>query len=259
MTQRPDASMDLLRHVRESALDPGYAEASASGRRPRPVSVILVFLLAGVLLGFAFGTTNRAAPSGAAERAQLIDRIRRLDASHDELRTRILDLRRENVGLERGMAGLDPDSMALADQLSLQTGNLPVSGPGIRVIVDDGPDTAKGVSRVLDTDVRVLVNALWSAGAEAITVNGHRLSARTAIREAGDAITVDYRSLTRPYEVLAIGDPKGLTDGLAASTGGAWWRTLEKEYQMRFSVERANHVTMNADPGLGVELARTVR
>ena len=52
---------------------------------------------------------------------------------------------------------------------------------------------------MLDVDLQQLVNGMWTAGAEAISVNGHRLTSLTAIRGAGTSITVDYSSLTPPY------------------------------------------------------------
>ena len=64
-----------------------------------------------------------------------------------------------------------------------------------------------------------LVNRLWIAGAEAIAIDGHRLTSLTAIRFAGEAITVDYVSLTPPYEVTAIGDPDTLPARLLETPG----------------------------------------
>jgi uncharacterized protein YlxW (UPF0749 family) len=51
------------------------------------------------------------------------------------------------------------------------------------------------------------VNALWAAGAEAVSINGQRLGPTTAIRFAGEAVLVDFRPVTNPYEISAIGDP----------------------------------------------------
>ena len=62
-----------------------------------------------------------------------------------------------------------------------------------------------------------MVNALWAAGAEAISINGQRLGPTTAIRFAGEAVLVDFRPVTNPYEISAIGDP----DTLPASSSPA--------------------------------------
>lgn len=71
------------------------------------------------------------------------------------------------------------------------SGQVSVIGPGIVLTINDNPKDANGT--IVDQDLRQVANGLWLAGAEAISINGHRLSARTAIRQAGAAI-VDYRS-----------------------------------------------------------------
>lgn len=258
MSSRVDASMDMLREIREQALEPGY-KASGPSMPKRPVALIATMLAIGLLIGIAFGTTLRAAPAGAVERVQLVDRIRQLESEHDALRARLLDLDRENTELVKRKGATDPASEELTRQLGAQAGAVAVRGPGVRYTVDDGPETSQGISRVLDADIRALVNGLWASGAEAITVNGRRLSARTSIREAGDAVTVDYRSLTRPYVIEAIGNQTALTEGFSATAGGAWWRSLVEQYAMRLTVENANSLSADADPGLVVDRARAVR
>ena len=62
-----------------------------------------------------------------------------------------------------------------------------------------------GPSRVIYSDLQKVANDLWAAGAEAIAINGQRLTATSTIRSAGAAILVDFRPVTSPYEVSAIG------------------------------------------------------
>ena len=71
-----------------------------------------------------------------------------------------------------------------------------VEGPGLRLTIDDAPnDQVSGPGgsdgRILDIDLQQVVNGLWSAGAEAVSVNGERLTALTAIRGADKSITVN--------------------------------------------------------------------
>ncbi len=254
---RPDASMDLLRQITAEAVDPGYAEASRQPRQRHRVALAVTLLVAGLLLGLAAGQTTRAAPAASAEREQLIALVRQSEASQDALRARLGELERSTTDLEGRLAGLDPATEARGRELAAQTGLSAVSGPGLVLTLDDGPDAAQSGSTVVDADLRVAVNGLWAAGAEAVAINGHRLSSRTAIRNAGDAVTVDYRSLTRPYVVRAIGDPAGLESGFAGSGAGAWWRALASEYGMRYTVARSASLTLVADPGLGVDVARS--
>ena len=109
---------------------------------------------------------------------------------------------------------------------------------------------------MLDLDLQVLANGLWQSGAEAVAVNGHRLSALTAIRGAGDAITVDYRSLNRPYRVEAIGDPRTLPARFAESPAGTWWNDLAQNRKMRYEISDADHLSLDADPGVTLRWAR---
>ena len=80
----------------------------------------------------------------------------------------------------------------------------------VRITLDDGPESAQGVSRVLDADVRVLVNALWASGAEAVAVNGHRLTATqkdatlTMLALAASEVTeADYAAWLRTHTAPA--------------------------------------------------------
>ena len=102
-------------------------------------------------------------------------------------------------------------------------------------MVDDAASgTDDRSDRVYDLDLQILTNGLWQAGAEAVAINGHRLSALTAIRGAGEAITVDFRSLTRPYRVEAIGDARTLQARFVESSGGAWWNELAQNQKLRY-------------------------
>jgi len=90
---------------------------------------------------------------------------------------------------------------------------------------------------VLDTDLQILVNGLWQAGAEAIAINGNRLGPLSAIRTAGSAITVNYRSLSPPYTVQAIGDPATLQARFVDTAGGQAWLDLESNFGLRFEMD----------------------
>ena len=74
----------------------------------------------------------------------------------------------------------------------------------MRVVADDAPGADSARNEVLDTDLQKLVNGLWEAGAEAISINGQRLTNLSTIRQAGGAITVNARSLRPP--VRRLGD-----------------------------------------------------
>jgi uncharacterized protein YlxW (UPF0749 family) len=99
---------------------------------------------------------------------------------------------------------------------------------------------------VLDLDLQELVNGLWAAGAEAVSINDLRLTARTAIRSAGEAILVDYRPLSPPYVVRAIGDPRALEPTFADSAEGRRLSTYTTLYGLRYDLRSAGDLHLPA-------------
>ena len=274
-TRRPDASMDLLNQILRQPVDPEYARVAAREKAarqravesgdapPRPrrrLAFAAVLLLAGAMFAVAAVQTTRSAPAVASEREQLIDQIRFQGRHQDELRDELQQLHTANDDLRRQALSGDSQArsvQAQVDVLAPATGDSAVHGPGLVVVVDDAPTVREDrLNRVLDRDLQQLVNGLWSAGAEAVSINGHRITARTAIRSAGDAITVDYRSLNRPYRVEAIGDPRQLPARFADSQGGRQWAGLQQNYQLRFEVSQSKDLQLAADPGFATRVAR---
>jgi len=110
--------------------------------------------------------------------------------------------------------------------------------------------------RVRDRDMQRVVNGLWSAGAEAIGVNGQRLTALSAIRAAGDAILVDNKPLVPPYTVLAIGDGKRLSTAFRNSADGEYLHVLEQNYDIRASISVQGELHLPAAPSLILRYAK---
>jgi uncharacterized protein YlxW (UPF0749 family) len=118
------------------------------------------------------------------------------------------------------------------------------------------PDAVTGAKetdfgRIYDRDLQDIANALWSVGAEAIAINGQRLTTLSAIRKAGSAITVNYDSLSRPYTILAIGDPDTLPARFAETSGGQAWFDLQQQVGIRFAIHPRQSLTLpRATPSL---------
>lgn len=256
--------MDLLHQIIRAPVDPDYAIVAARGSAPPRLrwSLALVAAAVGLLFTIAAVQTTSGAPALEAERRELIARIRIAEEDSDRLRSRATALAAHIDTLRMAALGEDSTAQRLEQQINALdpvVGRTAVTGPGLVVVVDDATATAEDArDRVLDLDLQILVNGLWQSGAEAIAVNGHRLSALTAIRGAGDAITVDYRSLTGPYRVEAIGDPRTLESRWVESVGGAWWNELAQNRSMRYDVTNATELTLPADPGMVLRYARRV-
>lgn len=257
--RRPDASMTLLREITEQALDPDYATAAGRARRPRAwLSLLLVMVVAGGLFAMAAVQTTKARPVIANEREELIRHIEETRVRHTALQGEVAKLDQEVRTLQNRAIGNDHDAEQLRlayDRLEPLVGAGAVRGPGVVITVDDSPSGDVN-QRVVDTDLQHLANGLWLSGAEAVAINGHRLSSLTAIRGAGESITVDYRSLTRPYVVEAIGNPKTLPADFADSSGGRWWGYVTQNFGLEFEMGTVDNVELAADPGQDLRYAQ---
>ena len=246
-------SMDLLNSIWRNPVDPDYAKnATAGPPRREPAFLALAALTVGVLVAVQGSLSLRVAPDLEQERRDIVTRLRAVEQTNDQLRAEQERVAAEVRGLQ-GAAGTG--TQARIDEMEPVVGARPVVGPGLVFVVDDADQTKQGAARVADVDLRELANGLWQAGAEAVSINGHRVTSRTAIRGAGSAITVNYRSLTRPYKVEAIGDPKNLQARFAATSAGAWWQALRDNYGMRYEVSTSLQLRLAADPGLAVKYA----
>jgi uncharacterized protein YlxW (UPF0749 family) len=179
--------------------------------------------LAGFVLALGLSARVLNDPVVNEQRSALIDRIVAADDRNEALIAEVDAARQELVQAREDNLRVTLDGALLATQievLELVTGYAPVEGPGAVVTLTDAPvkegEEGTDVEKVLDSDVQRAVNGLWSVGAEAIAVNGQRLTAQSAIRSAAGAILVNYRPLKPPYRVEAIGPPD-LADRFAAT------------------------------------------
>ena len=166
---------------------------------------------------------------------------------------------------DAALAGAGTDAGAI-DRLELATGTGKVRGPGTVVRLADaappvdpvtGKPTGKNLGVVLDRDLQRVTNELWRDGAEAISINGERLSAISTIRTAGSTILVDFRPISSPYLVTAIG-PEDLDRRFNDSRTGQLFRALASQYGMQVAVDRKGELTLPAAPDPQLHYARPV-
>jgi len=276
--RRPDASMTLLTEMMQRPLDPGYAAAAgrrqADGLSPatgtRSPLLIATALVIGFLLVVAAHALRPSGTTASRDKAQLIEQIQGRQEQSDAQSVTANGLRSEVAAFQK--AALGTEQSALTDELArlgLLTGELPVAGPGLMLTINDAPATAKGdggvdprtsdgflPGRVTSLDLQLLTNGLWQAGAEAISVNGQRLTARSAIRFAGEAILVDYRPLSPPYVISAIGDPQSLSTRFAQTTAGSYLTALGDTYRIPSTLTPEDRVEVPRSSTLGLTFAR---
>lgn len=258
--RRPDASMLLLNEVMHTPVDPGYAETAARRKNGtetprRRFSKARVTVVA-ILLGFAAASATVALrapqPDVAAARNVLEQEIRERRGTNEALSEQISSLNTELEQIQNvALADQYPQLLANLGRDASASGALAVTGPGMTVKLRDAaaPQAEAPIdskSRVQDYDVQVVVNSLWASGAEAIAINGQRLTARSAIRSAGDAILVDLVGLIGPYEIEAIGDPATLATYFSRSIGQQHLSILNSRYGIGASVDQHDDLYLPA-------------
>lgn len=251
-------TMPLLDRVRAGAVDQEYADRAerrvrggkpARARGPWRFSVTVVaLLLFGLLVATAFVQNVRTTDQDASSRASLLSRIDAERQSIADSQERLGTLQAEVAQLNRQDQLLSAElsrAQEREERLGLVSGFRAVTGPGVRVDVDDSP-SGDSLEAVRDEDLALLVDGLWGAGAEAITINNKRLTVLSSIRNTGSAINVNSRPLSPPYVVLAIGDPDTLQSNLLASERGNAWIGMADQLGFIWSMENAESLNLPA-------------
>lgn len=246
---------DLLTQVLGGALDPDYRVTASrrGGAAPgRRTTVVVTLAAFGVLLGVSALQTERDRPAQLAERAQLVAEIHSRQGRLASLHTQLTSLQ-EGVAAQQVRLATEIDGERSLDsrlsELTTVAGATAVSGPGVKITVADAKGSGSGIGGVVrDSDLQLLANGLWEAGAEAVSIGGERLTSLSSIRFAGRAITVNYRSLTPPYVIEAVGDPDTLAARFLQTEAGGVWLSLKANYGIGFNVETASDLTLPAEP-----------
>ena len=219
--------------------------------------------LGAALLGLGFLVAAQLAAQGprvrytTQERAPLVETATALQAQQEQLKASILDLRGRIQSTEQEGQGSAAVTRDLNDQLQaarIAAGLIPLKGTGIVLQLEDSmepvaPDANEADYLVGARDVRTLVEEMWEAGAEAISINGERITPSTAIIDIGPSILVNSAYLAAPYQITALG-AKDLYPRLAASPGFVdFIRARAQSYGIRVSFAEPESVEIPAFAG----------
>jgi uncharacterized protein YlxW (UPF0749 family) len=214
---------------------------SDTRRSPWRFGVPLVCLLAGLLLAATHGVSG-GAEIRRSDAPRLVDLVREAQSSVSRLSTErdALTKRLDSVhgrSTNTALAAMLRRSAELAGEANMD----PVHGPGMVVTLQDAQRDANGRFPrdaspddlvVHQQDIQAVLNALWSAGAEAIQMQDQRMIASSVPRCVGNTLLLNGRAYSPPYTITAIGNATAMQAALAAAP----LVTLYKQYVVRFGL-----------------------
>ncbi|ROR96688.1 uncharacterized protein YlxW (UPF0749 family) [Salana multivorans] len=217
------------------------------GLRRGSIAVGAVAFVAGILFATSasvFAGQESSSPRDlrglvAAESKRLEDR----NAEIEELRAEVTALQ----------SSLDVEIVPPTDAEALALGLVAVAGPGLRVTLDDAPATATSENNddlvVHQQDLQGVVNALWSGGAEAVTIQGQRVVSTTAVRCVGNVLLLHGRTYSPPYVVEAIGDADALERAIDEDASVGLYLDYVEQFDLGWHVEKVADLTLPAYTG----------
>ena len=185
---------------------------------------------------------------------ELTSELKSVAEERDKLKKEVSELRYRITEYEDSVSKSSSINEAMKkelEKLRVMAGLMAGSGPGIIVTLDDSnipkqPGEDPNLFLIHDEDILKVVNELFSAGAEAVSVNGQRIVTNSEIRCVGPTIIINSVKLAPPFEIIAIGDPDILETSLKMR-GGVIESLLV--FGIQVSIKRPDYVEVPAYEG----------
>ncbi|MHB8945573.1 MAG: DUF881 domain-containing protein [Bacillota bacterium] len=194
------------------------------GKKGGPWAIALVSMVLGIMLAVQFKVQHNIQNPLSFERSEEISvMLQQAEQERNLLRTEVTTLRQQLSEAAKGQQTARGMQDAL-EQSEIMAGTVAVKGSGVRLVLDDSqtarqPGEDPNLFILHDDDLLKVINELRASGAEAISINGQRLVARSEIRCAGPTISINNTRTAPPVEILAVGDPTVMENALRMRGG----------------------------------------
>ncbi len=211
--------------------------------RARVTTIVLVTLVMAAAVTAQLKASIVPTSNQVAREQALVKSARALERDNQDLRGQLAGLNHQVSDLNNRLAGRSTQAQAAADALKDQkdrTGLTAVSGPGIAVQLNNGndPHVAGDTKRdweVKYVDIQDVVNVLWAAGAEAVSVNHQRVVPSSSFFVAGSDLLLNGVHLTAPYEVDGVGDGSRFNSSLSDGNNLPDLKNRSEQYQLKLT------------------------
>jgi uncharacterized protein YlxW (UPF0749 family) len=219
-----------------------------------------VLLVTGFILALSYEiTSERSSPllPGMERQWELEDELRNQvimeQTTNRELQEDLRLFQAQVRDLESNLASIDEEQEVKAqnllediERLRKIVGQVEVEGPGIEIALEDAdymPDGANPNNYIVhEFHIQRVVHELFVAGAEAVAINGYRLSHQSYIQCTGPVIRVDGNTSSAPFVITGIGDPDHLESALTLP-GGVQYQLLNDEITVR--IQKKNMISLD--------------
>lgn len=216
--------------------------------------VLVAAAVAGLVL-VASSAASRGTDLRAGTRTDLPSLIRSAEQRGDATQAQVDRLSAELAHVTGGsQSGGSPQLEQQVRTLGIPAGATEVSGPGLRVTLDDAPTGGQprraGLGPddlvVHQQDVQAVVNAMFRGGADGVQVMDQRLLTTDAVRCVGNTLILGGRVYSPPYVVTAVGDPAQLSAALADEPNVMLFRDYVAIAGLRYAEKPLDQVTLPA-------------
>lgn len=185
------------------------------------VSIALVCILLGIFLVAQLRTQQAKGSASLGRLDALSELYKHSEEQRELLELEVAKLREQLTEQEKASESAVAEEL---QKLRILSGLTSLSGPGIVLTLDDSKlkgneDAPADMYLIHYEDLLLVVNELFAAGAEAVSINGQRIITTSEIRCAGPTILVNSTRVTPPFEILAIGDAQTLQSSLEMRGG----------------------------------------
>jgi uncharacterized protein YlxW (UPF0749 family) len=217
------------------------------------VATTAVCVIAGFMIA-ASSIAARGTDLRPSRNNDLIDLVVAQATQNQEKTKQLADLRSDVAELQSRLGGDD----GLRDELAraaADAGLTAVSGPAVSVTLSDAPAEVNppgvdGDLVVHQQDIQAVVNALWRGGAEAMTIQGVRVTSRTGVKCVGNTIVLHGVPYAPPYRIVAIGSQLSLNKALDESPAIIIYKEYVTAYRLGWVQENLSDVTLPAHEGV---------
>lgn len=187
-------------------------------------SLTIVSMVLGLILAVQYRQNRTTRQEQAAnvilndpQQKRLVSELGAVRSNNERLQHQLAAVSARLTRYENRSVGYTAEDKHLESELEsarILSGVTPVTGSGVAITLMDGQGADTEQVLTHDWDIRQVINELFTAGAEAVSINGYRVVATSGISCIGPVVKINNHRIGAPFLLEAIGDPNTLASAL---------------------------------------------